>query len=88
MNQNLPDNQFEHMVPQRDQLRNEGEHMQQQQNGIDGEPTIISQENGSQPNVNDNNNNPGQLMTWTKQLNIDIIRCYFNAILRIPNQPY
>ena len=27
-------------------------------------------------------------MKWTKQLNIDIIRCYFNTILRIPNQPY
>ena len=27
-------------------------------------------------------------MKWTKQLNIDIIHCYFNTILRIPNQPY
>ena len=27
-------------------------------------------------------------MKRTKQLNIDIIRCYFNTILRIPNQPY
>ena len=27
-------------------------------------------------------------MKWTKQLNIDIIRCYFNTILRISNQPY
>ena len=27
-------------------------------------------------------------MKWTKQLNIDIIRCYFNTILRIPNQSY
>ena len=54
MNQNLPDNQFENMISQRDQLRNEGEHRQQQQNGIDGEPTIISQKNGLQPNVNNN----------------------------------
>ena len=27
-------------------------------------------------------------MKWAKQLNIDIIHCYFNTILRIPNQPY
>ena len=27
-------------------------------------------------------------MKWTKEMNIDIIRCYFNTILRIPNQPY
>ena len=76
------------MISQRDELKNEGEHIHQQQNGIDGEPTIILQENRLQPNVNNNNNNPGQRMTWTKQLNIDIIRCYFNTILRIPNQPY
>ena len=25
MNQNLPENQFEHMIPQQDELRNEGE---------------------------------------------------------------
>ena len=88
MNQNLPENQFEHMISQRDELRNEGEKIQQQQNGIDGEPTIILQENGSQPNVNNNNKNLGQRMKWTKQLNIDIIRYYFNTIIRIPNQPY
>ena len=88
MNQNLPENQFEHMISQRDELRNEGEKIQQQQNGIDGEPTIILQENGSQPNVNNSNNSRGQQMKRTKQLNIDIICCYFNTILRIPNQPY
>ena len=27
-------------------------------------------------------------MKWAKQLNIDIICCYYNTILRIPNQPY
>ena len=27
-------------------------------------------------------------MKWTKQLNIDIIHCYFNTILQIPDQPY
>ena len=27
-------------------------------------------------------------MKWRKQLNIDIIRSYYNTILRIPNQPY
>ena len=27
-------------------------------------------------------------MKWTKEFNKDIIRCYFNTILRIPNQPY
>ena len=88
MNQINPENQFEHMISQRDELRNEGEKIQQQQNGIDGEPTIILQENGSQPNVNNSINNRGQRVKWTKQLNIDIIRCYFNTILRIPNQPY
>ena len=88
MNQNLPENQFEHMISPRDELRNEGEKIQQQQNGIDGEPTIILQENGSQPNVNNNNKNLGQRMKWTKQLNIDIIRYYFNTIIRITNQPY
>ena len=88
MDQNLPVNQFEDMISQRDELRNEGEQIQQQQNGIGGEPTSILQENCSQPNVNNNNNNRGQRMKWTKQLNIDIIRCYFNTILRIPNQPY
>ena len=88
MNQNLPENQFEHMISQRDELRNEGEKIQQQQNGIDGEPTIILQENGSQLNVNNNNNYRGLGMKWTKQLNIDIIHCYFNTILQIPDQPY
>ena len=88
MNQNHPENQFKHMISQRDELRNEGEKIQQQQNGIDGEPTTILQENGSQPNVNNNNKNLGQRMKWTKQLNIDIIRYYFNTIIRIPNQPY
>ena len=88
MNQNLPENQFEHMISQRDELRNEGEQIQQQQNGIDSEPSLILQDNGSQPNVNNSNNNQRQQMKWTKQLNIDIIRCYFNTILRIPNQPY
>ena len=61
---------------------------QQQQNGLEGDPTIILQENGSQRNVNNSNNNREQRMKRTKQLNIDIIRCYFNTILRIPNQPY
>ena len=27
-------------------------------------------------------------MKWTKQSNIDIIHCYLNTILRIPNQPH
>ena len=47
MNQNLPENQFEQMISQRDELRNEGEYLQQQQNGVDDEPTIILQENCS-----------------------------------------
>ena len=88
MNQNLPENQFEHMISQQDELRNEGEQIQEQQNRIDGEPTIILQKNGSQQNVNNNSNDRAQRIKWTKQLNIDIIRCYFNTILRIPNQPY
>ena len=89
MNQNLRENHVvEHVVSLRHRLRNEGEQTQQQQNGIDGEPTIILQENGTQPNVNNNNYNRGQRMKWTKQLNVDIIGCYFNTILRIPNQPY
>ena len=32
------------MISQQDELRYEGEHIQQQQNGIDGEPIIILQE--------------------------------------------
>ena len=88
MNQNLPENQFEQMISQQDKLRIEEEHIQQQQNGVYGEPTTILQENGLQPNVNINNNNQRQRMKWIKQLNIDIIRCYFNTILRITNQPY
>ena len=59
MNQNLPENQFKQMVSLRDELRNEGEHIQQQQNGVDVESAIILQENGSQPNVN-NDSNRGQ----------------------------
>ena len=59
MNQNLPENQFEQMISLRDELRNEGEHLQQQQNGVDVESAIILQENGSQPNVN-NDSNRGQ----------------------------
>ena len=66
MNQNVPENQFEEMIFQRDKLRNEREHIQQQQSGLDGEPTIIFQENGSQPNVNNNNNNQGHQMKKTK----------------------
>jgi len=27
-------------------------------------------------------------MKWTKTLNTDIVRCYFNTVLRIPDQPY
>ena len=60
MNQNLPENQFEQMIFLRDELRNEGEHLQQQQNGVDVESAIILPENGSQPNVNNNSNNRGQ----------------------------
>ena len=59
MNQNLPENQFKQMISLRDKLRNEGEHLQQQQNGVDVESAIILQENGSQPNVN-NDSNRGQ----------------------------
>ena len=48
------------MISQLDELRNEGEQIQQQQNGIDSGPSIVLQENGSQPNVNNNDNNRGQ----------------------------
>ena len=60
MNQINPENQFEHMISQRDELRNEGEQIQQQQNGIDSDPSIVLQENSSQPNANNNGNNRGQ----------------------------
>ena len=60
MNQNLLENQFQHMISQRDELRNEGEQIQQQQNGIDSDPSIVLQENSSQPNANNNGNNRGQ----------------------------
>ena len=52
------------------------------------EPTIILQENCLQSIVNNNNNNQGQEMKWTKQSNINVIRCYFNVVLQIPNQSY
>ena len=55
------------------------------ENGNDGTAIVISQENATQP-VNNNNNN--RRMKWTKELNINIVRCYFNTILRQPNQPY
>ena len=47
--------------------------------------TVI-QGNNKQPSVNNNKNNGRQQMKYTKQLNIDIICCYFNTILRISNQ--
>ena len=74
------------MIAQRDELVNEEQQQQQQQqNGLEEEPAVTSQENRLQ-------NHPQNLrrtrMKWTKEINIDIIRCYFNTILRIPNQPY
>ena len=60
MNQNLLENQFQHMIAQRDELSNEGEQIQQQQHGIDSDPSIVLQENSSQPNANNNGNNRGQ----------------------------
>ena len=54
------------MISQREELRNKGKYIQQQQNGVDGESTIILQENGLQPNVNNKNNNRGQRMKWGK----------------------
>lgn len=59
--------------------------MQQEQNNEVEMPAVISQENHMQ---NNQNNNRRQRMKWTKNLNTDIIRCYFNTVLRIPNQPY
>ena len=83
--QNFPGNQKFKMIAQRDELVNEEQQQQQQQNGLGEEPAVISQENRLQ-------NHPQNLrrtrMKWTKEMNIDIIRCYFNTILRIPNQPY
>ena len=35
MNQNPSENQFEQMISQRDKLTNEGEHIEQQQNGAE-----------------------------------------------------
>ena len=46
------------------------------------------QENGSQLNVESNNNNRGHQIKWTKQLNMDFICHYFNTILWIPDEPY
>ena len=48
------------MISQRDELSNEGEQIQQQQHGIDSDPSIVLQENSSQPNANNNGNNRGQ----------------------------
>ena len=73
------------MISQQDELDNENNQQQQQQDGRNGELAVISQENRPQTN---NNNQQRLRMKWTKEFNKDIIRCYFNTILRIPNQPY
>ena len=73
------------MITQRDELVNEEQQQQQQQGGSEEEPVVISHKNRLQ-------NHPQNLrrtrMKWTKEINTDIIRCYFRTILRIPNQPY
>lgn len=84
MNENLPEDPNQVAIFQQDELRNNHQHMQQQQNSQEEVPAVISQENRTQIN----NNNRRQRMKWTKTLNTDIIRCYFETVLRIPNQPY
>ena len=79
MNENLPDNHNHDAVFQQDELRNNQQLMQQQQNSQDEAPAVISQENRTQIN----NNNRIRRMKWTKTLNTDIVRCYFNTVLRI-----
>lgn len=59
--------------------------MEDQQNEHDVQPAVNSQENRTQ---NVQNNNRRQRMKWTKEMNTDIIRCYFETVLRLPNQPY
>ena len=59
--------------------------MEHQQNDQDVQPAVNSQENRTQ---NTQNNNRRQRMKWTKVSNIDIMRCYFQTVLRIPDQPY
>lgn len=58
---------------------------EQQQNGYRGMQEVISQESQMQTN---NNNNQRQRMKWSKELNKDIIRCYYYTILKSPNEPY
>ena len=84
MNQNLPENQNQNAILQQDELVTDIEHLQQQENGQNEEPAVIPQRNQMQIV----NNNRRQRMKWTKQLNTDIIRCYFETIQRIPDQPY
>jgi len=54
------------------------------QNSIQDEPGVIHDENAMQPRNNNNN----RRMKWSKEINENVIRCYFNTILRLPDQPY
>jgi len=84
MNQNFPENHNRNVVLQQNELRNNQQHLQQQQNNQNDEPAVIQQENGTQ----NQNQNRRKRTKWNKELNTDIIRCYFDTILRTPDQPY
>lgn len=43
----------------------------------------ISQEDRTQPNIN-----VRQRLKWTKTMNKDVIRCFYNTTLRLPDEPY
>jgi len=69
---------------QRDRTRNnEQEHQQHQQNE-NGEPSVVSQEDRAQTI----NKNVRRRKKRTKQMNIDIVRCYYKTILQTPNLLY
>ena len=61
----------------------EQQQQQHQQNEFDG-TDIISQEDRASTNTT----NVRQRKKWTKEMNVNIIRCYFNTTQRRPNQTY
>ena len=58
------------------------QHQQHQKNDFDGSD-IISQEDRAPTN-----DNVQQRKKWTKQMNEKIIRCFYEIILRRPNESY
>ncbi|XP_066934427.1 uncharacterized protein [Clytia hemisphaerica] len=82
MNESFLESHERNVILQQNELRNNQQHLQQLQNNRDDEPAVISEENNTQ------NHQREVRMKWTKNLNSDVIRCFFNTILRYPDAPY